>query len=73
LAQSRGRHRPDLHEFDAQFGGTLQDCPSLQSGQLPPQSTSVSLPFITPSVQLGGAHWPFMHCAVTQSPPNLHA
>src|SRR5262245_58389962 len=33
--------------------------PLVQRGQiLPPQSTSVSSPFLTPSLQVGGAHCP---------------
>jgi hypothetical protein len=54
-----------------QSAGTAQAFPSLHGVQLPPQSTSVSVPFLTVSVQLGaeqvivaGSHTP-----LTQSAP----
>jgi hypothetical protein len=40
-------------------------------GQLPPQSTSVSLPFCTPSPQLGVAQTPPLHTPLAQSVPNV--
>jgi hypothetical protein len=39
----------------AQSAATEQDLPSAHGGHDPPQSTSVSVPFLTPSVQLGAA------------------
>ena len=38
-------------------------CPLAHVGQVPPQSTSVSLPFWMPSVHVGGAHGVPGHCA----------
>jgi hypothetical protein len=33
--------------------------PAVQAGHEPPQSVSDSEPFVTPSLQVGGAHAPF--------------
>ena len=45
---------PELHLAVAQSLWLAQVSPTLQRrGQLPPQSTSVSLPFLMPSLQLG--------------------
>src|SRR5690554_632885 len=41
--------------------------PPEQPGQLPPQSTSVSLPLCTPSLQLGAWQMPFVHTLLWQS------
>jgi hypothetical protein len=38
-------------------------------GQLPPQSTAVSAPFLTPSLQLGAWHTLPAHDALAQSAP----
>ena len=46
-----------------------------QAGQpesAPPQSTSVSLPFSTLSVQVRAAHAPVAQTRLAQSPPTLH-
>jgi hypothetical protein len=37
---------------------TKHDCPSTQPGHGPPQSTSVSTPFLNPSPQVGSLHRP---------------
>ena len=37
----------------------------------PPQSTSVSVPFLTPSMHLGGGHLP-LHIPFSQSDPPAH-
>jgi hypothetical protein len=44
-----------------------------QFAQLPPQSTSVSLPFSTWSLQLAAAQWPALQTPLTQSPAAPHA
>ena len=47
---------------------TRQSFPSPQRGQAgPPQSTSVSVPFFAPSLQLGVAHLPAVHTSLWQS------
>jgi hypothetical protein len=52
----------------------LQARPVWQSAQLPPQSTSASAPFFTPSVQLAAEHVPFApHTPLWQSVRALHA
>src|SRR5258708_39780490 len=38
----------------------------------PPQSTSVSVPFLTPSEQLGAWHFPPVHTMLWQSRPAEH-
>jgi hypothetical protein len=48
------------------FGGA-------QAGQLPPQSTSLSVPFCTPSVHEGGAHTVAVQTPLAQSPAIAHA
>src|SRR5262245_15777860 len=49
----------------AQSTSLSQMSPSGQAGQLPPQSTSVSVPFFTPSVQLAvDAMPPVPECAL---------
>jgi hypothetical protein len=45
----------------------LQDLPTAQCGQLPPQSTSVSAPFFAASVHVGTAHSLFLHLPLVQS------
>jgi hypothetical protein len=47
--------------------------PGAQSGHVgPPQSVSVSAPFLTPSVQLEAWQTPLAQTPVVQSPPALH-
>jgi hypothetical protein len=38
----------------------------------PPQSTSVSAPFFTPSVQVAAAHWWLVHTPLGQSDATVH-
>jgi hypothetical protein len=45
-------HVPPLQKALAQSFGDVQPWPVVQRGQEPPQSTPVSLPFLTPSVQV---------------------
>jgi hypothetical protein len=52
-----------------QSPATAQTLPSAHSGQLaPPQSMSVSVPFLMPSVQLAARHEPPIHTPLSQSP-----
>ena len=52
---------------------TRQVSPSGQSGQLPPQSMSVSLPFLRLSMQFGWAvQVPLVHRALWQSALTMH-
>ena len=45
-----------VHTFDTQSPASAQVLPTAQSGQVgPPQSMSVSSPFLMPSVQVGAA------------------
>jgi hypothetical protein len=50
------QHAPALQLLPEQSLATLQFFPSPQAGQLPPQSTSDSDPFRTPSLQAGARH-----------------
>src|SRR6185295_18632299 len=45
--------------------------PTAQPGQPPPQSTSVSAPFFTLSMQPGATHIPLVHTPLAQSIPVL--
>ncbi len=45
------RHLPTVHKAEAQSWRLAQVCPIAQREQDPPQSMSVSVPFLTPSVQ----------------------
>jgi len=49
---------PATHWPLVQSESTVQPPPSVQLEQLPPQSVSVSVPFFTPSVQLGATQEP---------------
>src|SRR5262249_3409454 len=50
-----GMQTPALHVSDQQSRSTRHDCPTAQLLQVsPPQSTSVSVPFLIPSVHVGG-------------------
>src|SRR4051812_5811353 len=51
----------------AQSPGPSHSCPVVHFLQVPPQSMSVSAPFLTPSVQLGTWHTPPPHRALAQS------
>src|SRR5580698_1201999 len=58
--------------WEVQSVSTLQSLLTAQAGQVPPpQSTSVSLLFFTPSEQ-SGVHVPVAHCAPAQSLSMLH-
>ena len=57
---------------EAQSAGTPQPWPPPQGGQLPPQSTPVSSPFLCPSAQLGSAQTPLAHVPEAQSAPPEH-
>jgi hypothetical protein len=46
----------------------LQAFVAAQPGQIPPQSTSVSVPFFRVSPQLASWHFPLTQCALAQSP-----
>jgi hypothetical protein len=46
---------PPVQKALAQSCADAQPCPLTQRGQEPPQSTPVSLPFLRPSLQVGGA------------------
>lgn len=63
------------HTLLEQSAARAQLEPSLQAGQLPPQSTSVSLPFLAPSLQLGAWHLAGLpeHTPLVQSPATLHS
>jgi len=68
-----GAQPPALHTPLWQSAPAPQPWPGAQSGQAPPQSTSTSLPFFTPSVQLGAAQRPFPpQTALAQSALVLH-
>jgi hypothetical protein len=64
---------PPWHNPLTQSAFARQCLPSAQAGQdPPPQSMSVSFPFLTVSVQVGGAQtWP-MHTRLVQSVANRH-
>jgi hypothetical protein len=54
-------HVPLMHKAPAQSLRLTQVFPSAQRGQAPPQSTSVSLPFLIPSLQVGAVdRFPFL-------------
>jgi len=45
-----------LQTFDVQSAGTRHPLPSAHGWHDPPQSTSVSLPSLTPSLHVGALH-----------------
>ena len=51
----------------------MQVLPTAQGEQVPSQSRSLSVPFLTPSVQDGAAHCPLTQFAEVQSPAMLQA
>ncbi len=58
----------------SQSAGPVQIPPPPQAGQSPPpQSMSVSVPFLTPSLQAGGAHCRPLQTPETQSLPSSQA
>jgi hypothetical protein len=65
-------HTPPLHTWLEQSLGALQPAPSpqrIQEGAGPPQSTSVSLPFSTPSAQFGTLQKPALQTPLGHSVP----
>jgi hypothetical protein len=61
-----------VHTKLSQSSGAAQSWPALHGAHEPPQSTSVSLPLLTPSEQLGGWHCPPPHTLLVQSLPAVH-
>jgi len=62
--------RPPLHELVWQSPFATQVAPSPQAPQLgPPQSTSLSPPFLTPSEHVGAWQTPLTHTPLWPSPP----
>src|SRR5436305_679580 len=59
---------PPVHTPSPQSVATVQCLLSLQGGQVPPQSMSVSVPFFTPSMQTGAAQKPPAQTWLAQSP-----
>src|SRR5439155_7797199 len=66
LAQLVGTQRPVQLPL-WQSTARAQLLPSTHLGQLPPQSTSLSLPFFTPSLQVGAAQCARQHTPLWQS------
>src|SRR5690606_8521683 len=70
--------RPSSHSAAASSGGALQSPSSTQAlptshpSQGPPQSTSISPPFFTRSVQLASAQVPLLQIVLAQSAPFAH-
>ena len=63
-----------MHTAVVQSLAVAHDRPAAQGAQAgPPQSTSVSVPFATPSLQPGSAHTPDEQNDVVQSSPVRHA
>jgi hypothetical protein len=56
-----------------QSAAPLQALPTAHLEQVPPQSTSLSLPFFTPSEHVGAAHRLFRQRPLTQSESPTHA
>jgi hypothetical protein len=68
-----GWQTPLLQRPEPQSPLPVHILPLLHFGQLrPPQSTSVSVPFLTPSEQLGAWHLPTVHTLLWQSEPLVH-
>jgi hypothetical protein len=51
--------REPVHTLLVQSAPPRHDLPAMHAGQEPPQSWSDSEPFVTPSLQPGGAQMPF--------------
>lgn len=60
--QLGAEHRLCVQTWLEQSLPLLQVCPSAQASQEPPQSTSPSSPFLTPSTQDAGTQSPPAHC-----------
>src|SRR5260370_154262 len=67
-------HRPSMLQlFDLQSAFALHFCPAAQSlAQLPPQSTSLSVPLATPSTHDGSWQMSPVHTRLKQSDPMAH-
>ena len=63
-------HLPPMQLELLQSIWPLHAWPSAHAGHDPPQSTSVSSPFATPSPQLGGAHFVLTQNPLAQSFPS---
>jgi hypothetical protein len=66
-------HFPSTHAPAAQLEGDVHALPSWQAGHEPPQSMSLSVPFLTASVHEGAAHVPLTHTPEAQSVPARQA
>lgn len=65
------RQMPPLHELVWQSAPELHVLPKEQSAHTPPQSTSLSFWFFTPSPQFGVVHVPPLQMLLVQSLPAL--
>jgi hypothetical protein len=71
--QTAVRQRPSVpHTPLAQSSAARQIRPAAQGGQGPPQSKSLSVPFLRSSSHVAAAQTPAMQEAVTQSTPVAH-
>ncbi len=68
----QARQVPPQQWPPAQSPLPAQTLPSAQGGQEPPQSTSVSSPFLRPSAQEAGRQRPLRHAPLGQSAPVQH-
>ena len=66
-------HLPAVHTPLKQSAGAPQPSPRSQPAHEPPQSTSLSLPFFTPSPQLAAAQAPASHTLLAQSALARHS
>jgi len=67
VAIQQAAQAPVTHRPEAQSPSDEHRRPLAQAGQVPPQSTSPSAPFLTPSAQVGLVHSPSLHTPDTQS------
>lgn len=66
-------HTPVLHGPSLQSASTLHFSLVGHGPQLPPQSLSVSRPFVTPSSQRAARHVPDVHTPLRHVSPEVHA
>jgi hypothetical protein len=66
-AQVAAWQMPAVQTVSAQSAAMLQPLPVRQGAQIPPQSTSVSVPFAIVSVQVGPRHVPLVQTPSPQS------
>src|SRR5260221_533662 len=73
LGAGMGWQTPPLQKFEPQspLPVHLPPLPHFPHAH-PPQSTSVSMPFFTPSEQVGAWHTPFVQTPLAQSLPLVH-